>query len=517
MKKQRVLHPLLTVTLLIVVFAQTRQLPAYVDHTVDPARHVMLNALPLTIRHAFTPLVMSETGSGYKDPLIPSDPTPPHDASSQQWPLGLTWSSAGPNGEPVTFTVFLEAEDLTPDVAQCSDITERICPVEALLPMTDYYWQVIAHLGDAVTAVGPVWMFSTIGINLAPYEPSNPNPRHGDFFQEVTLDLTWSGGDPNGDVVTYDVFVEAGVRPPVAKQCSDITDAICHLNDLLPLTTYYWRVIATDPDGLTVSGRVWEFTTRNDVGEPGQIVFIPAGEFPMGCDPAFNGGAECWYDELPLHTVWLDDYWIHLTEVTNESYAQFLNRHGGNSCGATDCVDLAATSIYRQDGAFVVVDGRESYPVSSVSWNGANDYCTGIGGQLPTEAQWEKAARGPTIRGYPWGDIGINCSYANYYVGSGVCFGQSTPVASFPLGVSPYGLFDMAGNVREWVDDWYADDYYAESPYTNPLGPAAGTQKILRGGYYNDQARDVRIANRVPADPATTSGAGIRCAFVTAP
>ena len=113
-----------------------------------------------------------------------------------------------------------------------------------------------------------------------------------------------------------------------------------------------------------------------------------------------------------------------------------------------------------------------------MTWYGANTYCSENRKRLPTEAEWEKAARGTSVRAYPWGDGGVNCTLVNYYG----CIGGTAAVGSYPAGASPYGVMDMAGNVWEWVNDWYLDGYYSSSPYSNPLGPLTGTYRVLRGG-----------------------------------
>ena len=252
--------------------------------------------------------------------------------------------------------------------------------------------------------------------------------------------------------------------------------------------------------------------TRTRSTDEAEMILVPDGEFLMGSKEADHKAGT---DEKPAHTVTLDAFWIDRTEVTNAHYAQFLNILGGHlgTCGGQDCIETQVeekdSHILRQEGRYVVDSSFEDHPVTEVTWYGARAYCTWAGGRLPTEAEWEKAARGVDGRLYPWGSGAPTCDMAQY----GDCSGATAPVGSRPAGASPYGVLDMAGNVWEWVADWYDPAIYDSSPAQNPQGPDSGERKVFRGGSWGYPPTFLRVSDRARNHPTYAGlNVGFRCA-----
>jgi formylglycine-generating enzyme required for sulfatase activity len=241
------------------------------------------------------------------------------------------------------------------------------------------------------------------------------------------------------------------------------------------------------------------------------MAHVPSGEFSMGSN---DGEA----DEAPVHEVYLDSFWMDTTEITNRMYSLCVEAGG--------CKPPLQTSSYTRPSYYGDLNYAE-YPVIYVDWSMANAYCQWVGAHLPTEAQWEKAASGGDDRIFPWGDDWdvdkrkrLNFADGNnpettsdITLNDG--FRDSAPVGSFPAGASPYGIYDMAGNVWEWVADWYDPTYYVNSPASNPEGPSVETSlRALRGASWVAANEDVfRTSNRNGLDPSKSSESlGFRCA-----
>jgi formylglycine-generating enzyme required for sulfatase activity len=240
-----------------------------------------------------------------------------------------------------------------------------------------------------------------------------------------------------------------------------------------------------------------EALPENKELDPVPMVTIPAGPFLMG-NPEGKGRA----DERPQRSVYLDEFTIDQVEVTNERYVAFVkftgHRNPPNPYGT---------------GSLVSIDGIGQLPVVQTTWYDAKAYCSWAKKRLPTEAEWEKAARGTDGRLYPWGNEPPTAKRANF---DREWEDQHTlhAVGSLPNGDSPYGVKDMAGNVREWISDWYDAEYYQHAPDQNPQGPdKKGVVRSIRGGSWHSPASDITASARGRGGFALqTHGTGFRCA-----
>jgi eukaryotic-like serine/threonine-protein kinase len=291
--------------------------------------------------------------------------------------------------------------------------------------------------------------------------------------------------------------------PGLLVACSASTGAIRQADQLPPCTTI---------------GQTW--TSPIDRAT---LVCVPAGEFLMGAtadDPLARA------DEKPQHHVYLDAYWLDRTEVTNANFAKCM------AAGA--CRPKVYDTETKAYVSYAVDPRYQDYPAFLYEDDVAAAYCRWAGRRLPSEAEWEKAARGTDERLFPWGNE-IDCAHATYAdctlsanlaqpnLNGPRCgysyFCNTTSVSAHPTGASPYGALNMAGNVWEWVVDWYAPDYYAHSPTRNPTGPTSGEYRVRRGGGNKSWEQDVRVTAR--AGESVThffdSQLGFRCALNATP
>ncbi|MCL3780755.1 formylglycine-generating enzyme family protein [Prolixibacteraceae bacterium JC049] len=238
-----------------------------------------------------------------------------------------------------------------------------------------------------------------------------------------------------------------------------------------------------------------------------EMVLVPAGEFIMGCNPG-KYPEYCAERSRPEHKVYVDAFWIDKYKVTFKRY---------NKCVA----DKKCTKLYEGAACNSGMTWNANHPVNCVNFLQAKAFCESIGRRLPTEAEWEKAARGTDGRLFPWGNELASCDYAimnqkvgNNKIGPGCGRGTTMPVGSRPKGVSPYGAMDMAGNLFEWTSDWYDAKYFEKSPYKNPKGPATGTKRVLKGSSWLMRTSEGVVSNGRSGYSELGQGyvVGFRCA-----
>jgi formylglycine-generating enzyme required for sulfatase activity len=232
---------------------------------------------------------------------------------------------------------------------------------------------------------------------------------------------------------------------------------------------------STDPQEIRLMARL---KLKGWITPPSKMIKIPGGPFLMGCNESVDN--DCHEDDKPSQTVNVGEFSINETEVTVSQYG--------------DCVNAGACFTPNTgNGCNWGVAGRESHPINCVYWDQAHSFCRWKGGRLPSEAEWEKAARGTDGGTFPWGNQAASCSLANV----GLCGNDTAPVGNYPKGASPYGVFDMAGNVFEWTDTWY---------FVNEA-------RSIRGGSFSNGKEFARASKRYLYNPLfRTSSVGFRCA-----
>jgi formylglycine-generating enzyme required for sulfatase activity len=285
--------------------------------------------------------------------------------------------------------------------------------------------------------------------------------------------------------------------PPMEEHIEKLINVVCrHLRKEVPIPK------EMPEDVKKIAEKIGVKVIKNDKGfrevDYGDgiiMVYIPAGEFTMGSND--------YDDEKPIHTVYLDGYWMGKYEITIKQYMKFVNATKTHypewlEQGSKYNINTGDDDYYKK---FL---SNENHPIVGISWNDAKAYCDWLSIEknltfkLPTEAQWEKAARGADGRKYPWGNDVPDGTLANF---EGKV-GKTSLVYSHPNGASPYGLLDMAGNVWEWCRDWYGSDSYSKSPKRNPPGPESGPNRVVRGGGWFVIAGYLRCANRYVVRPS---------------
>jgi formylglycine-generating enzyme required for sulfatase activity len=289
-------------------------------------------------------------------------------------------------------------------------------------------------------------------------------------------------------------------------------------------------------------GMIEENTIRINPIDDAALLYIPEGKFYMGTGIRWEGMPASSNDdpnalehEMPSHRLFIDAFWFYRTHITNAQFAKFVDATGYQTTAETvgysyllnpngEWASLAGMNWLAPEGPGSDLAGLEEHPVVHVTWSDAAAYCEWAGGRLPTEAEWERVANGHRAgwQKYPWGGhlptgeranfCDVNCpfDFANTKQNDG--YDRTSPVGSYPLGVGPFEAMDMAGNVWEWIYDWFDEDYYLDSPHENPTGPASGTYKVIRGGGWTSNNFDMRVTNRGYADPEYSSFVyGFRC------
>jgi eukaryotic-like serine/threonine-protein kinase len=333
-------------------------------------------------------------------------------------------------------------------------------------------------------------------------------------------------------VVLGKTSVEINLKPTVTQSApkSMVTPTIPTATVTVSLPTP--TITLLNPTSTsTIIAELTPITILTKVNEKDRalMVFIPEGEFQMGD----NDGSP---DRMPQHPVFLDDFWIYQHEVTNAQFATFVTNSGYKTRAEKEgygyvwgdvAMEKKVDARWRFPEGVSYISDRLDHPVVQITWSDAEAYCEWAGGRLPTEAEWEKAARGTDGRTFPWGNSSVNAEKANYCDDN--CstswadrnhddgFTHTSPVGSYPAGASPYGALDMAGNVYEWVVDWYDDEYYRRSSYDNPAGPTTGDQRVLRGGSWLGYDYNLRVSVRRASPFRWNNNIGFRCVLSETP
>jgi formylglycine-generating enzyme required for sulfatase activity len=346
-----------------------------------------------------------------------------------------------------------------------------------------------------------------------------------DFFETLS-DTIWKYGKP---WIWFGSFFLLGLlflginallnREPAAPlpgQSTVTATASTTITPTLPTrppATHTPTATRTPPPSITPTTTFGIGSTLTSEKDGMVMVFVPAGEFTMGSDTGD-------LNERPAHQVYLEAFWIDQTEVTNAMFSEFIEETNH----ITTAESVRSSPVFRNGNWFSVnradwshplgpasnITNIMNHPVVHVSWEDASAYCEWAGKRLPSEAEWEKAARGADGRTYPWGNQYPDTKLLSF--SSGVR--NTKTVGSYPAGASVYGAHDMAGNVWEWLNDWYDSNYYSSSPSSNPQGPSSGEYKVLRGRSSGYSYSYVRSAYRAWSNPTISYDLfGFRCSL----
>ena len=346
---------------------------------------------------------------------------------------------------------------------------------------------------EVVTTVVHIVMTATEDASRA-----TPTPLAQFIVVTATADSASAGGEISAPAATSEVVsVQVQATPIPSDPPTIAPPTLAPTSDIPELLKVVRSLTVTIPGGAFVMG-----TT------PGEVT-----EAVRQCITRDAGACEASYaqDSFPAHQVTVDAFLMETTEVTFEQYVAFLNIRGPdthvNRCAGFPCIQTQNESRDAPivfDGAnYTIGAGLSQHPVYGVTWYGAREYCEAVGRRLPTEAEWERAARADDGRIYPWGNTWDN-ALAKTRLPRDAPPG-SLQVGSLPLGASIYGVYDMAGNVAEWVSDYYSERHYGEQArqgdILNPSGPIIGQQKVLRGGSWDGLPFFSRTVHRQSARP----------------
>ncbi|MBU1012460.1 MAG: formylglycine-generating enzyme family protein [Bacteroidetes bacterium] len=360
-----------------------------------------------------------------------------------------------------------------------------ISMLDGLSEKTKYYY--CAYATNSVgTGYGEVKSFETIEIFLPTLTTSE--------VEHITSNTASSGGvilnTGNGTFAAVGVCWSLNVNPSLENNLGYTADEIVSnsfssdMNDLDPQTVYYVVAYATNQKG-TAYGEVLQFVS----GIFMEMVQVSGGTMQMGSTLGLD-------DQKPIHTVSVGSFQMSKYETTNSNYCDFLNNIGCNSNGSFNgteyiqMVDPECEIVY-VDGKFIPKSRKADYPVVQVTWYGANAFAIWAGGRLPTEAEWEFAARG--------GNNTTSKTFSGSNIIGDVAWYNGNSNVTHPIGKkapNELGIYDMSGNVKEWCSDWYYFYYYADSPQNNPQGPASGSNRVIRGGSFFVNSDYSRVYHR---------------------
>ncbi len=479
--------------------------------------------------------VEQEADLSNRAPAMPGLLTPENAAAEvSRLPRFLWTGSPDAEGDAVTYTLYLgTAEPLS---VAAEGLTTTSWDLETpLAAETTYSWRVTAiDVWDGASA-SVAASFRTAA-NSAPAIPDDPYPANWQERVSTWPLLTWSPCvDPEGGDVRYDLYF--GTALPLEPLAQNLASPSHQPDPLASRATYLWKVVARDADGTESSSRTWRFQTGAEPSVP--LATFNSGAFVMG-SAAAAGDAGNAPHEVELSRA----YWLGTHEVTNAQYAEMLMRaqarrlveyaDGRVRANGQVLIDLTLPDcrLERQGQGYVVACGYEQHPVVGVTWCGAAAFCDWMndteglppsysatdegsgawalaagtpgatpGYRLPTEAEWEHASQRAGSRAYPWGDEAPSCALANL----AGCAGGTVAVGSFPPAPDGVGLYDLAGNVSEWCQDWWQADLSGASQL-DPAGPGAGSLKVVRGGDWDDAPDAARCAWRTSSTPGGCSG-----------